>query len=142
MDYMEKNKTNGPKDLKKKRDSPPRRSLREILQQGAASSRVPARDPVATSEPAAVISAKGRNEPLVRNLLEVELGTSLSGTGGINTPLQGAGSAGIPVVEGDQGSLVPSMGEFCLVKKALSGCARRKLKKTKARSGVAGTAGI
>jgi hypothetical protein len=34
------------------------------------------------------------------------------------------------------------MGEFRLVKKALSGCARRKLKKAKARSGMAGTGGI
>jgi hypothetical protein len=31
-------KTSGPKDLKKKRDSPTRRSLREILQQGVGSS--------------------------------------------------------------------------------------------------------
>jgi hypothetical protein len=34
METVNKTKTNGPKDLKKKRDSPPRRSLREILQQG------------------------------------------------------------------------------------------------------------
>jgi hypothetical protein len=65
MDTKTKNKTNGPKDQKKKRDSPPRRSLREIPQQGAGSSGVPARDPVATSEPAAVTSAKGRDEPMV-----------------------------------------------------------------------------
>jgi hypothetical protein len=83
IDYKAKNKTNGPKDQKKKRDCPPRRSLREILQQGAGSSGVPARDPGATSEPAAVTSAKGRDEPMVRNLPEVELGTSFSGTGGI-----------------------------------------------------------
>jgi hypothetical protein len=142
MDYKKKNKTKGPKDLKMKWDSPPRRPLREILQQGAGSSGVLVRDPVTTSEPAAVISAKGRSEPLVRNLPEVELRTSLSGTGRINTPLQGAGSAGIPIVEGDRGSLVPSMVEFLLAKKALSGCARRKLKKAKARSGEAGTWGI
>jgi hypothetical protein len=58
MDCMKKN---GPKDQKKKRDSPPRRSLREILQQGAGSSGVPARDLVATSKPAAVTSVKGRD---------------------------------------------------------------------------------
>jgi hypothetical protein len=34
------------------------------------------------------------------------------------------------------------MGEFRLAKKALFGCARRKLKKAKARSGEAGTGGI
>jgi hypothetical protein len=46
MDYNKKNKTNAPKDLKKKRDFPPKRSLREILQQGIGSSMVAARDPV------------------------------------------------------------------------------------------------
>jgi hypothetical protein len=100
MDYNQ-NKTNGRKDFKKKRDSAPKRSLREILRQGAGSSGVPAKDPVAPGEPAAVISAKGGNEPLVRNLPEVEPGTSSSGTGGISTPVQGAGSAGIPAAEGD-----------------------------------------
>jgi hypothetical protein len=75
-------------------------------------------------------SAKGRDEPLARNLPEVELGTSVSGTGGITTPLQGAGSAGIPVAGGDQGSLVPRVGELRLEKKALSECARCKLKKS------------
>jgi hypothetical protein len=130
MDYKKQNKTNVPKDLKRRGILPPRRSLREILQQGAESSGVTARDPLANSEPDAVISAKGRNEPLVRNLPEVELGTSLSGTGGINTSLQEAGSAGIPAAEGDQGRLIPSMGEFRLAKKELSGSARRKLKKS------------
>jgi hypothetical protein len=40
-------KTTGSKDLKKKRDSPTMRSLREILQQGAGSSGEPLRGPVA-----------------------------------------------------------------------------------------------
>jgi hypothetical protein len=79
---------------------------------------------------------------MARNLPEVELGTSFSGTGGINTPLQGAGSAGISVAGGDQGSLVPRIGELCLSKKALSGCAIRKLKKAKANSSEAGTGDI
>jgi hypothetical protein len=107
MEYKKKNKTNGLKYLKKKRDSPPKRFLREILQHGAGSSGVPARDPVETGEPAAVISAKGRNEPLVRNLPEVEPETSSSGTGGIYTPLQGAG---IPVAEGDPRKPGPQYG--------------------------------
>jgi hypothetical protein len=64
------------------------------------------------------------------------------GTGDIKTPLQGAGSAGIPVAEGDRGSLVPRIGKLRLAKKALSGCARRKLKKARARSSEAGTGGI
>jgi hypothetical protein len=113
-----------PKDLKNKRDSPPKRSQREILQQGAGSSGVLVRVPVATSEPAAVTSAKGRDEPMVRNLPEAEPGTSLLGASGINTPLQGADSTGIPVAGGDQGSLVPKIGGLRLAKKALSGCAR------------------
>jgi hypothetical protein len=142
MDTKTKNKTNGPKDQKKKRDSAPRRSLREILQQGAGSSGVPARGPVATSEPAAVISAKGRDEPMVRNLPEVKPGTSLLGASGINTPLHGAGSSGIPAAGGDQECLVPGIGERRLAKKALSGCARRKLEKAKAKSSEAGTWGI
>jgi hypothetical protein len=58
----------GPKELKQKRDSPPRRNLREILQQGAGSSGPPSRRPVATSEPAVEISPKDRDEPAVRNL--------------------------------------------------------------------------
>jgi hypothetical protein len=74
----------------------------------------------------------------VRNLPEIEPRTSSSGTGGIDTPLQGAGIS----VAGDRGSLVHSMGEFCLAKKALPGCARRKLNKAKARSGVVGTGGM
>jgi hypothetical protein len=124
MGTKTKNKTKGLKDQKKKRDSPPRRSLREIHQQGAGSSGVLARGPVATSEPAAVISAKGKDEPMVRNLPEVKPGTSLLGASGINTPLQGAGSTGIHAAGGDQGSLAPRIGELHLAKKALSGCAR------------------
>jgi hypothetical protein len=68
MDTETKIKT-GPKDLKQKKDSPPRRSLPEILQQGAGSSGAPSRRTVATSEPAVKISAKDRDEPAVRNLL-------------------------------------------------------------------------
>jgi hypothetical protein len=142
METEIKTKTNCPKDLKKKRNYPPRRSLREILQQGAGSSGVPIRGPVATSEPAAVTSAKGRDEPVVRNLPEVEPGTSLLGASGIDTTIQGVGSTGIPAVGRAQGSLLPSIGGFLLAKKALSGCARRKLKKAKAKSSEAGTGGI
>jgi hypothetical protein len=49
----------GRKDLKLKRDPPPRGYLREMLQQGAGSSGEPLRSPVATSELAVEISAKG-----------------------------------------------------------------------------------
>jgi hypothetical protein len=59
MDTVTKIKTD-PKDLKQKRDSPPRRSLCEILQQGAGRSGAPSSRPVATSEPAVEISAKDK----------------------------------------------------------------------------------
>jgi hypothetical protein len=64
-----KNKT-GRKDLKVNRDPLSRGSLWEMLQQGAGSSGEPLSGPVATSEPAVEISAKGRNEPMVQNLPE------------------------------------------------------------------------
>jgi hypothetical protein len=73
----ELNKTTCPKDLKTKMYSPPRRSLREKLQQGTRSSGATLRGLALTSEPAAVISAKGRHKPMVRNLLEAKPGTSL-----------------------------------------------------------------
>jgi hypothetical protein len=57
----------GPKDLKPKRDSPSRRSLREIMQQGAGSSGAPLRG-TATSKHAVDFSAKDTDEPVVRNL--------------------------------------------------------------------------
>jgi hypothetical protein len=120
----EPNKTTGPKELKTKRDSPPRRSPQEIPQRGAQSSGVPLRGPAATSEPAGVISAKGRDEPMVKP------GTSLLGGSGTNTPLQGASISGLPAV-GELGHLVSGVGGIRLVKKALSGCARQKLKKKK-----------
>jgi hypothetical protein len=79
---------------------------------------------------------------MVRNLPEVKPGNSLLGASGIVTRIQGAGSTGIPAVGDDQGSLVPRIGGFRLAKKALSGCARQKLKKAKAKSSEAGTGGI
>jgi hypothetical protein len=46
------------------------------------------RGPVATSEPAVEISAKGGDEPVVRNLPEVKPGTLLMGVSNTDTPLQ------------------------------------------------------
>jgi hypothetical protein len=88
MDTNTKTKT-GPKDLKQKRDSPPRRSLREILQQGAGSSGAPPRRPVVTSEPVVKISAKDRDEPVVRDLSKVKSETTLLGVSSTDIPLQG-----------------------------------------------------
>jgi hypothetical protein len=75
--------------LKKKRDSPTVRSLREILQKGTGSSGSSVRGPVATSKPAAEISAKGRDKPEVRNLPKVKPRTSLLGVIDIDTTAGG-----------------------------------------------------
>jgi hypothetical protein len=93
-------KTTGPNDLKKERDPPPRRSLGEILQQGAGSSGASLRGPVATSEPAAEISAKGRDRQVLRNLPEVKPGTSFLGVSDTDTPLQGASISSLPAAGG------------------------------------------
>jgi hypothetical protein len=44
-------------------------------------------------------------------------------------PLQGAGTASLPAVGGEPGHLVIGIGGSRPAKKALSGCARRRLKK-------------
>jgi hypothetical protein len=134
------NQSKGP--TKKKRESSTRRSLKEILQQGPGSSCAPFRGPVTTIEPAAEISAKGRNEPAVRNLPEVKPGTSLLGVSGTDIPVQRASISGLPAAGGEPGHLVSGVGGLRLAKKALSGYARRKLKKAKARESEAGTGGI
>jgi hypothetical protein len=89
-------KKNVPKDLKRKRDSRSKRSLREIFQQGAGSSGTLLRVPVSTSEPAVELSAKGREEPVVRNLPEVKPRTLLLGVSCTDTPLRGASTYSIP----------------------------------------------
>jgi hypothetical protein len=63
----------GRKDLKLKRDSPSMGSLRERLQQRPGSSGEPLSSPVATSEHAVEISAKGKDGPVVQNLPEAVL---------------------------------------------------------------------
>jgi hypothetical protein len=68
---------NSPHDLKQKRDSPSRRSLKEILQQEAGSSDALLRGLDATSEPDVDISAEGRDQPVVRNLPKVKPRTPL-----------------------------------------------------------------
>jgi hypothetical protein len=99
------------------------------------------RGPVASSKPAAEISAKGRDKPVVRNLPEVKPGTSLLGVSNTDIPLLGASISGLPAA-GEVGHLVSGVGRIRLAKKALSGCARRKLKKVKARASKAETWGI
>jgi hypothetical protein len=141
METVTKIKT-GPKDLQQKRDSLPRRSLCEILQQGAGSSGALSRRPVATSEPAVEISAKDRDKPAVRNLSEVKTNTTLLGVSSTDIPLQGASTSCTPTPGEALGHLVSGAGRLRLVKKALSACARWKLKKARARASKANTGHI
>jgi hypothetical protein len=132
----------GPLDLKEKRDSPSRKSLREILQQGAGSSGVPRSGPAATRVPAVEISAKGRDKPMVRYLPGVKRKIPLMGVGHTDIPPQGASTSSKPAVGEGQGHSVSQRGGPRLAKKAVSGCAIRKLKKAIARASEAETGGI
>jgi hypothetical protein len=118
--YGNQNKKTDPQDLKEQRDSPSRRTLEEILQQGAGSSSAPLK----TSKPAAEISAKHRAKPVVRNLPEVKPMSPLFGVSSTDTP----STSSIP--PGGEGLEHPvsGVGGLHLAKKALSGCARWKLK--------------
>jgi hypothetical protein len=141
MDTKIKSKR-GFKDLKQKRDSPSRRSLREILQQGAGSSGTLLRGPAATSEPAVKITAKDRDEPVARNLSEVKSDTTLLGVSSTDIPLQGISTSSIPTAGEGLRHVVSGIGNIRLAKKALSGCVTRKLKKAKARASEAGIGGV
>jgi hypothetical protein len=105
--YGNKNKKTGPQALKKQKDSPSRRTLEELLQQGAGSSGAPLRGPVTTSKPAVEISAKGRDEPVVRNLPEVK---PIFGVSSTDTPMQGASTSSIPTAGEGLGHLVSGVG--------------------------------
>jgi hypothetical protein len=122
-----RNKKTGPLDVKEKRDFPSRRSLQEMLQQGAGSPGAPRSDSVATSGPAVEISAKGRDKLTVRHLPMVKPKMPLLGVSCTDIPLQGASTSSKPTAEERQGHLVSEAGGPRLAKKALSGCARRKL---------------
>jgi hypothetical protein len=135
-------KKTAPLDLKGKRDSLSRRSLTEILQQGAGSSGVPRSGPAATRVPDVEISAKGRDKQIVRHLPEVKPKIPLMGVSYTDTPLQGASTSSKPAAGEGQGHLVFQTGGPRLAKKGLSGCARRKIKKARARASEAETGGI
>jgi hypothetical protein len=79
-----KSKKRSPRDFKKKRGSPLRGTLQETPQRGAGSSGEPSRGAGATSEPTDEASAKGRVEPVVRNLPEVSFKIPLPR--GVKTP--------------------------------------------------------
>jgi hypothetical protein len=74
---------------------------------------------------------------MVRKLPEVKPGIC-----GTDTPLQGASVSGLPAGGEELGHLVSGVDGICLAKKALSGCARQKLKKVKARASETRTGGI
>jgi hypothetical protein len=71
-------------------DSTSRRSLREIFQQGTRSTGPSLREPAATSKPTVEVSAKDREEPVVRNLPEIKLKTPVLEVSSAETSLQGA----------------------------------------------------
>jgi hypothetical protein len=113
-----------------------------MLQQADGSSGAPLKSPVATSELAVEISAKGRDEPVVKHLPEVKPRSPLLRVSSTDTSLQGASTPSIPTAREGLGHPVSGVGGLRLAKKALSGCARWKLKKAKARASEAGTGGI
>jgi hypothetical protein len=91
-----KEKKTGLQDSKRKRDSFLRRFLQDILQQGARSSGATSRGAGTISEATVEVSAKGRDEPVMRNLPEVTTRTPLSGVSSTDIQLQGASSYSIP----------------------------------------------
>jgi hypothetical protein len=107
-------KKNGPQDLKKQRDSPSRRTLQEILQQGSGSSSTQLRGLVANSEPAVEISVKGRDKPVARNLPEVKPRNPLLEVRSNDTPLPGVSTSSIPTAGEGLGHLVYGVGGWTL----------------------------
>jgi hypothetical protein len=79
---------------------------------------------------------------MVRNLPDVKPKIHLLGVSSTDIPLQTASTSSKPTVGEGQENLVSRVGGLRLEKKALSGCARRKLKNAKARASEAGTGGI
>jgi hypothetical protein len=130
----------GPWDLKEKRGSFSRRSLKKTPQQRTGSSGKLRSGPAATSVPAEGTSAEGRDKPMARHLPEVKTKIPLMGVSLTDTPLQGASTSSKPAV--GQGRLVPQTGEVHTAKKALSGSARQKLRKTRAGASKARTGGF
>jgi hypothetical protein len=99
----------------------------------------PLRDAGTISKPAAEVSAKGRDEPIVRNLPEVLSRTPVPRVSSSDTPLWGASSSSTPAEREGLRHLASGVSRLHLAKTKLSGCARWKLKK--ARASQAGTGG-
>jgi hypothetical protein len=68
---------------------------------------------------------------MARHLPEVKSKVSLIGVSLTDIPLQGASTSSKHAVRERQGLLVPQTGELRLLKEALSGSARRKLRKSR-----------
>jgi hypothetical protein len=75
---------------------PSKETLTRNTSAEAGSLGAPSRGAHARGEPAVQISAKGRNEPVVRNQPEVISRTLLSEVSSTDIPLQGASSSSIP----------------------------------------------
>jgi hypothetical protein len=93
---------------------------------------VPSRGTGTTSEPASEVSAKGRDEPVLRNLPDVTSRTVLLGVSSSDTPMQGASSLSIPAQGEGLRHLASGTGRLHLSRTEPSGCARQKLKKASA----------
>jgi hypothetical protein len=109
---------------KKRTNPPPRRSLQEIFQKVARCMSTPSSGADATGEPAVVISVKGRDALVMRNLPKVISRTLLSGVSSSDIPLEGASSSSIPTEGESLRHLASGAGRFQLVRIKLSGCAR------------------
>jgi hypothetical protein len=78
---------------------------------------------------------------MARHLPEVKTKVSLIGVSLTDIPLQGASTSSKYAVSERQGLLVPQTGELRLLKDALSGSARRKLRKARIGASEARTEG-
>jgi hypothetical protein len=78
---------------------------------------------------------------VVQNLTKAQLKPPLLGVSSTDTPLQGAGSSSKPAAGEGLAHLLSGIGGPRLAKKALSGFAKRKLKKARAGASQAGTGG-
>jgi hypothetical protein len=79
---------------------------------------------------------------MVRYLPEVKPKIPLMGVSHTDIPPQGASASSKPAAGEGQGHSVSQTGGPRLAKKALSGCARRKLKKARGKANEAETGGI
>jgi hypothetical protein len=93
---------------------------------------IPSRGTGTISKPTFEVSAKGRDEPVSRNLPELTSRTLLLGVCNSDTPMQGASSSSIPAAGEGLRHLASGAGRLHLSTTELFGCARQKLIRAKA----------